>query len=393
MNINHEPDELDPLLASRFSKLRVVPARNPERAAAGRLAFLNQGRELAQKNPPTVPVSPASRARLKIWMPTASGSFSRRQTRPMFTKVMAVLIAMVLVFSGAAATAYASQSSLPTDTLYGVKTFGENLQLRIAPKSDDKLGLALEFAQRRVDEMAALSQLGLTIPVHAATQYQEQVEYALQLAAGLSDLEIVPALEQIRTRLQEQLNTLEQLSQANPNDHALILARDLLREQLRLAEAGRQDPQQFRTQMQTRERLVQQTLTPLETEEPDPTMTPGANNSNTNANGNTNGSVSGNENGNTNDDLNGNDNEDANSNGNGDDHGGNANDDDRGGNGNENDNGNGGSHNGNGNDNDNDHNGNGNGNGNGNVNDNDKGGGNTNGGGSNENGANGNGHS
>ena len=400
MNINHDHDDLDPLLAQRFSKLRVIPARNPERATAGRLAFLKQGRELAQKNPPTVPVSPASRKHPKGWMPSISEYFTRKQMRPVFTKVMAAFIAIVLVFGGAAVTAYASQGSLPTDALYGVKTFGEDLQLRMAPHSDDKLGLALEFAQRRVDEMAALNRLGMIIPEHAATQYQEQVEYTLRLAAGLSDEHITAALILIRIRLQEQLSTLDQLSKANPNDAALIRAREELRDQLQFVEAGLQDPQQYRVQMLARERQAQETQAPFATEAPDdPMVTPEGGNNNANINGNTNGNLAGNENGNEN--MNGNGNEDANSNvtdndndgngndGNSNDGNGNGNDDDHGGNGNDNDDdksGNGNDNRGNGNDNggdgnDNDNGGSGNGNGR-NGNDNDNGG----------NGGNGNGH-
>jgi hypothetical protein len=184
MNINHDHDDLDPKLAERFSKLRVVPAREPERATAGRLAFLKQGRELATKNPPTVPVSPTPRGRPTLWMRTISEYFTQKEIQPMFTKVMAVLIAAVLVFSGAAATAYASQASLPTDALYGVKTFGENIRISLAPEADRKLGLALEFTQRRVDEMAAVNQLGLIIPAHVAAQYREQVEYTYAWPQG-----------------------------------------------------------------------------------------------------------------------------------------------------------------------------------------------------------------
>jgi len=378
MNIDHDHDNLDPKLAERFNKLRAVPARDPERGTAGRAAFLRQARDLAKENPPPAPVSPSPGERLILWMRTIPKLFTKKEIQPMFTKVMAVLIAAVLVFGGAAATAYASQASLPTDALYGVKTFRENLQLRMAPQADDKLGLALEFAQRRVDEMEALNQLGMTIPAYAAAQYREQVEYTLRLAAGLSDDQISPALEQIRTRLQEQLRTLEKLHLANPDNPALIQAREQLREQLRLAEAGLQDPQQFRLQVRARERLVQQTQAPSETEAPNPTITPGAGSGNANANGNTNGNLNGNMNGNANGNMNGNGNEngngDMNGNGNGngndngDDHGGNGNDDGTGGNGNgngnENDNDNGGG--GNGNDNDNDNGGGGNDNDNGN---------------------------
>lgn len=316
----------------------------------------------------------------------------------MFTKIMAVVIAAVLVFGGFAITAYASEGSLPNDALYGVKTFGENVRLSLASNSDDKLGLALEFTQRRIEEIAALNGLGLEIPVHVAAQYQEQVEYTLRLATGLTDEQITPGLERVRTQLQEQLQRLEQLCQSSPNDPALIQVRDRLREQLRLVEDGLSDPQQFRNQIRARE---QQGPIPPVTVPPGPTVTQpaGLPNGNTNLNGNMNANLNGNENANTNEGANGNEfgnnNENANGNGNNNDDGNSNSDDDHSGNGNDNDNG------GNGNDNDNDNDKGGNGNGGnendnggngGNDNDNGDNGGNDNGGGGNGNGGGGNGN-
>jgi hypothetical protein len=374
MNTEHDQNRLEPKLEERFARLREIPPRSPERAAEGRAAFLSQARELAQKNPRSLPVSAAPPQRLIEWIRTISETFTRKEKQPMFTKIMAVLIAAALVFSGAAVTAYASQASLPTDALYGVKTFGENLRLSMAFQSGDKLGLALEFTQRRIDEMKALSDLGIKVPEHLAAQYQEQVEFALRLGAGLSDDKITPALEQIRSRLQEQLQIMEQLQQVSPDDAVLARIRERLQEQLRLVELGLRDPQQFREQLRLREQIRQQTQQPTATQEPGATATPGAGNQNGNANddnGNGNGNMNGNANdGNGNGNTNGNANDDD-DNGNGNMNG-NGNDDD------DDDNGNG-NMNGNGNDDDDDDNGNGNMNGNGNGNDNDDDNGNGNG--------------
>jgi uncharacterized membrane protein YgcG len=236
--------------------------------------------------------------------------FRMKDARPVFTKLIAVLIAAALVFGGAAATAYASQASLPNDALYGVKTFGESLVLSLAPQANDKLGLALEFAQRRVDEMEALKQSGMSVPEHVAAQYQEQVEYTLQLAAGMSDDHITSALEQIHTSLQNQLNRIEQLQQLNPDDPALTQVRNHLQEQIHLTESGMTDPQQFRLQIHARQQLGQLTREPVVTQEPSATITPGPGDESNNANGNINGNA------NEVDNFNGNNNEDGNSNAN-----------------------------------------------------------------------------
>ncbi len=370
MSIDHDHNDLDPKMAERFAKLRNIPPRDGKRTADGRAAFLTQARELAQKNLRPAPVSPAPRNRHILWTHTIAEAFKRKELNPMFTKIMAVLIAATLVFGGAAATAYASQASLPNDALYGVKTFGENLRLSLAPQPNAKLGIALEIAQRRVQEMAALSEMDIEIPVHLASQYQEQVEYAL-IAAEMPDDEIVPALEQVRTKLQEQLRIMEQLHQAQPEDPALVQAREQLRnmeqlhqaqpedpalvqareqvrimeqlhqaqsenpalvqareqlrQQLRLVELGLVDPLQYRAQIRHRQQFG---FGPAPTEPPGPMVTPpvpgnqaGPGNENANSNGNGNQIQSGNSSGQSDNNGNGN-----NGNGNGDDNGGDDND-------------------------------------------------------------------
>ena len=88
----------------------------------------------------------------------------------MYTKLMAVLIALVLVFGGAAATASAAQESLPTDALYSVKTLGESVALGLSVSPAEKLEKALDHTQWRVKEMAALTKMGVTIPENVKTE-------------------------------------------------------------------------------------------------------------------------------------------------------------------------------------------------------------------------------
>src|SRR5512139_2979933 len=101
----------------------------------------------------------------------------------MFIKLSAIVIAFVLVFGGAAATASAAQASLPTDALYPVKALSESVALGLSANSAERLEKVLEQAQRRVNEMAALAEVGVSIPEHVGKDYVERVEYALRLAA------------------------------------------------------------------------------------------------------------------------------------------------------------------------------------------------------------------
>ena len=94
----------------------------------------------------------------------------------------------VLVFGGVSATAYASQFSLPGDALYPVKTSLEQTQLGLSLNAARQAELQLEFAQRRLDEVAALIEEGRYNDIETATS---EFEYHIQQA--IDTLELVAA--------------------------------------------------------------------------------------------------------------------------------------------------------------------------------------------------------
>jgi hypothetical protein len=239
----------------------------------------------------------------------------------MFTKLIAVLIAAVMVFGGAAATASAAQNSLPVDALYPLKTLRESVELGLTVSPADKLEKALEHLQQRVDEMAALSKMGADIPEQLAEGYAEQVEYTLRLASKMSDAEMPQALDGIQVSLHEQLDVVTGLLAARPQDQEMAGVAEQLGRYAGLVELGLSQPQMFREGLAA---LLQgsedpsSTQDPSVTEEPSVTETPepGDDNSNDdNANdSNTNDdSVNGNDSNTNADDSNTND-DDSNSN-------------------------------------------------------------------------------
>lgn len=80
--------------------------------------------------------------------------FSKRASQLAMAGLAALIVA--LVSSG---TAYASQSALPGDALYGVKTGIESVQLALASDEED-VSLQLAFLDRRVAEIEALVEKG-----------------------------------------------------------------------------------------------------------------------------------------------------------------------------------------------------------------------------------------
>ena len=105
------------------------------------------------------------------------------------------VLAIALTSTG---TAYAAQSALPGDLLYGVKTGMESLQLAITPAEDDA-ELHLAFADRRLAEIEALAAQNRFDDIAIATQ-------ALTDQLGLATGDVDP--EDVREHSSNAVNAL-----------------------------------------------------------------------------------------------------------------------------------------------------------------------------------------
>jgi hypothetical protein len=76
-------------------------------------------------------------------------------------KSVALIIAIVaLLFGGAGITAVTAQSALPGDALYPVKTTIEQTRLSLASDAGNRAQMKMEFAEQRLEEIAALIEEG-----------------------------------------------------------------------------------------------------------------------------------------------------------------------------------------------------------------------------------------
>ena len=76
--------------------------------------------------------------------------------RLVFFSLVTVMVIIAILFGGTTMTAYASQSALPGDPLYQVKTSMEKTQVIFSFNAASRAELDLELAQRRLDEISAL---------------------------------------------------------------------------------------------------------------------------------------------------------------------------------------------------------------------------------------------
>jgi hypothetical protein len=97
------------------------------------------------------------------------------------TLTIAVLLIFSILGSGVI-TVSAAQGSLPGEQLYPLKTWVEDVRLALTFNATQKLELHLEFAANRLEEVAALEDLGLP---HSTDQIAEDFSRHIQDASQL----------------------------------------------------------------------------------------------------------------------------------------------------------------------------------------------------------------
>lgn len=241
-------DKLNPNLERALEDLKRVPERNPQAAARGRARFLTEAAELQ-------PVSGRAKARQTGW------NIRPQKERLAMNALISILVVFTLLLSGGATTVYAAQDDLPGQALYPLKTWSEDVRLQLTADPNRQIELLMDFAQRRVEEMLALTVRGLIPPAEVQARLEAHLGQALQIAAGLDDTAMQAAIQRIHTALQ---NDLQIMLQAGGDASAnLIQARQTIETRLRLVESGQADPQGFRQTVRQEQRLQQgQTATP-----------------------------------------------------------------------------------------------------------------------------------
>jgi hypothetical protein len=253
--------EVDPRLAAKFAALKVQPARDPQKAALGRAAFLAQAQEVANTLPAAKslpPVSAMENRRHNRWMHALQSFLAghRKEQSPMFGTLGTVLLIVSLILGGSGITVAAAQSSQPDQGLYPVKIFSEDVRSELTANEQARLRLALEFTNRRSEEMQGMVRAGKMPPDAVAARMQNEIDHALELAAGQPDQQAIKSLEQIRQQIRNHEQSLLHLgSPANPTAEALLnRTSQMLRDRLRLCEDGIQDPDALRERLRERKR-------------------------------------------------------------------------------------------------------------------------------------------
>ncbi|MCD4671232.1 MAG: DUF5667 domain-containing protein [Anaerolineaceae bacterium] len=222
MNTKKDQPALDAELRKSLDVLQEIPARDANAALRGRNLFLAEARNLKHS------VTPAAKRRHSKWMEKIQSTLPfRKEGVPVLTQVISALLILTTLFGGAGAgTVYAAQSSMPDDLLYPIKTWSENARLELAASPDKDVDLLLEFADRRIEEMLALTEEGTDIPEPLMTQLQTHLELATQLCDQVDDP--LQTREQIRQALMAQ----QMLLTNAPEDAQMLRTHDMLEQKI-----------------------------------------------------------------------------------------------------------------------------------------------------------------
>lgn len=170
--------------------------------------------------------------------------------------LVTLLVALGLVFGGGGAALAASQSAMPDEALYPVKTWSEQVQLQLAGDDEEKIQLMNAFTIRRMEEIRTMLQAGKQIPEPVMTRLEQQLQYMLRLAAGQSEDKSEQALLQIHNQLQNQTQLMQQLQLGEGDAEGEMTqerVRAMLELQSRQAAAGLEDPEWLREQLRLQE--------------------------------------------------------------------------------------------------------------------------------------------
>jgi hypothetical protein len=228
-----DQNELESIVMQRLDEIKPVPPRNPHMASRGRAQFLSQA------------VSAGSLPRQKGWK-----SIFRKEQYAM-NVLFSILVIAGLLFGGGATAVGAAQDDLPSEPLYAVKMWAEDLTLQFQYNEEAKVDRLMELAQIRIQEMTRLVDAGEPIPDQVMLRLEQHIQQALQLCVNMDDPTLERTLLQIRDRLRVQVRDMEQLHlQTQDELQVQTKTRTMLQERIQLVEEGLLNHEIFQNQVQ-----------------------------------------------------------------------------------------------------------------------------------------------
>ena len=229
-------NKLNSELEKMLNNLQEIPERDLQDSHAGRENYIAQIKSL---NPRRV----VSRKSARQGKPVGRQAW--------LTRFAAVAAVVLVALSSLGGTVYAAQAAQPDDLLYPVKTFTEELQVRLEGDPEDKLDLYVFFANRRLQEIQNQVAAGEQVSERALELLEQHTRQMLEQAAKLNEGAMERALRQIENNLQLQNQMMTQLGKEDSQGESqeLLKAQEKIRERLELVKDGLKEPKGFRERM------------------------------------------------------------------------------------------------------------------------------------------------
>lgn len=245
--MSQSPDLSNLRSVEMLGRLVIVPFRDQESAARGRRKFLESAKSMSL----TFPRNESHRR----------GVYSLNEVFPLRTaraRLVALFLFLVLIFGGTGATVYAAQETLPEAPLYPVKILGEDAYLAVTIDPTARLDLVLEFADRRVDEITKLNLQEKVPPDSVTLRLNEELDEALTIVSGMSDISFSPSLARVEAAIQRQSESLVRIQARMPEPSRPTMARvsAMIQESAKLIQQGRVDSTGFRQKVNEKKQTV-----------------------------------------------------------------------------------------------------------------------------------------
>lgn len=166
------------------------------------------------------------RARMRLWQemekPTPRFSFIMSGLsmilRPFHSLRTVALVVPLFLVLGFGSALNSSRSSLPDDTLYGLKTGLENLNVSVTMDPVRKSDLRISLVERRIDEVILMNQLGRTVSQSTLDSISTYLEEALYQGGSESPQVYSELLDRFYQKTTEQKQKLEERADANQRE-------------------------------------------------------------------------------------------------------------------------------------------------------------------------------
>ena len=160
-----------------------VPRTSQQAKEAGRqrmFAAFEAGQSTVSKSNQTIPVSIVGIIRYLEQVQAMIQQNLSKEFLVMHKAVIAIVLVLVMLFGGSAASAYAAQGSLPGDALYPMKAAIEDVSADFSMDSTSEVRLYLRLAEKRIAEIESLAAEGRYEDMEKAVErFESHIEKAI----------------------------------------------------------------------------------------------------------------------------------------------------------------------------------------------------------------------